>query len=113
MTVTLPDVDPVGADVLGARPAADPLTGTEAVEIALHPDGEDPRLFTLSVCAAYHLREVLDAALEAPFWWEEDLDEDPVGPFAPLAGGVGAPENRPPGHRSVRWDETWTEPARR
>ena len=110
MTATFPDADALAADVLGARPGAGPETGAEAVEIALQAEGEDPQVFSLSICAAYHLREVLDAALEAPFWWEDEPDDDQVvlglaldvieAAMDPVLADVAR-------HRSVRWDETW------
>lgn len=110
MTVTFPDADALAADVLGARPGADPATEAEAIEIALQPDGEDPQVFSLSICAAYHLRELIDAALEAPFWWEDEPDDDQVvlGMALRAVDAVLAAEGRDLArHASVRWDETW------
>lgn len=115
MTATFPHVAALPADVLGARPGADPLSGAEAIELALQPDGEEPQVFSLGICAAYHLREALDAALEAPFWWEEvPGDEQVVVGIAlqaveAFADGDVVDLAR---HRSVRWDETWTETPR-
>lgn len=110
MPVTFPDADALVADVLGARPGADPSTGAEAVQIALQADGEDPQVFSLSICAAYHLRELIDAALEAPFWWEDEPDDDQVvlGLAIRAVDAVLEPEVLDLArHRSVRWDETW------
>lgn len=137
MTDTFPDVDALVVDVLGARPAADPDTGAEAVEIALQPDGEEPQVFSLDICAAYQLREALDEALEAPFWWEEASDDERlVASLALRAGGAmraGAvvdlarersrrSDEEDDGARfslqplldgSVRWDERWAPASRR
>lgn len=109
MTVTFPTAVALSADVIGARPAADPTTGAEAIEFAVQPDGEEAQVFSLSICAAYQLREVLDAALEAPFHWDDDdvrdqslaaaldeIDELFVAEVVDLAR-----------QRTVRWDETW------
>ncbi len=115
MTTTFPESAAVGADVLGARPGADPATGAEAIELAFQADGDDPQVLSLSICAAYHLREALDAALEAPFWWEEVPDDEQVVVGIALqaveayADGDVVDLAR---HRSVRWDETWTGSAR-
>lgn len=137
MTDTFPDVDALVVDVLGARPAADPATGAEAIEIALQPDGEEPHVFSLGICAAYELREALDEALEAPFWWEEASDDDRL--VASLALRVGGamragtvvdltrgrswcPDDDDDGGRfslqpvfdgAVRWDEPWAPSPRR
>ena len=110
MTVAFPDVDPLSSDVLGARPGADPLTDAEAIEIALQPDGEEPQVFSLSVCAAYHLREVLDAALEAPFHWDDDGGEDHelLGLALEAVDAMFDPDVIDLARaRTVRWDETW------
>ncbi|HWJ64847.1 MAG TPA: hypothetical protein VNS19_22935 [Acidimicrobiales bacterium] len=110
MTVTFPDTDALVADVIGARPGADPGTGAEAIEVALEPDGEEPQLFSLSISAAYHLREALDAALEAPFWWEGEPDAGLLVPGV-VVQVVDVVDDGDvidlARHRSVRWDETW------
>jgi hypothetical protein len=111
MHVTFPDAAAHAAEVVDARPGADPATGAEAVQIALQAEGEDPQVFSLSICDAYQLRELIDAALEAPFWWEDDLDDDRVvlGLAIRAIDAVLEPEvldlARP---RTVRWDETWS-----
>lgn len=111
MPVTFPDAGALAAEVVGARPGADPATGAEAVHLALQAEGEDPQVFSLSIFDAYQLRELIDAALEAPFWWEDDLDDDQVvlGLAIRATDAVLEPEvidlARP---RTVRWDETWT-----
>jgi len=105
-----PDVDPLGVDVIGARPGKAPGTEAEAIEIALQPPGEDPEVFSLSIHAAYELREALDDALEAPFWWEEDPDhcEDRSTLALKADGAMRAPSVIDlDARRSVRWDEDW------
>lgn len=92
MTVAFPDfpdVDPLAVDVLGARPGRAPGSDDESIEIAVEGLGEDPQVFSLSICAAYELREALDEALEAPFWWDEATDEErEVAAIASKAGGA-------------------------
>jgi hypothetical protein len=113
MTTTFPafpDVDPLAVDVLGARPGRDPGTEVEAVEIAFQEPGEDPQVLSLSIQAAYELREAIDEALEAPFWWEGVSDDDREVLAVALkahgamraAGVVDLARDR-----SVRWDEDW------
>ncbi|MGN6694336.1 MAG: hypothetical protein ACTHN0_09170 [Aquihabitans sp.] len=97
----------VPVDVVGARQAADPVTGAEAIAFALQPDdGGDPQVFCLSICAAYYLREVIDAALEAPFFWDDgEVGLEPsLGELEESASGNVIELPRPP---SVRWDEVW------
>ena len=111
MTATFPDVHALAADVLGARPGADPQSGAEAIELGFQVDGEEPQVLSLSICAAYHLREVLDAALEAPFWWEEVPDDEQVVVGIALQAVEAYADDAVidlARHRSVRWDETWT-----
>ena len=110
MPTTFPDVDPLSVDVLGARPGKDPATEAEAVEIALEAPGEDPQVLSLTISAAYELREALDEALEAPFWWEEATDDERFAlGVAQKAGGAmrAAGIIDLDAERAVRWDETW------
>lgn len=94
------------ADVVGARQAADPVTGAEAIAVALQPDdGGGTHVFSLSICAAYTLREVLDAALEAPFHWDDGDDLDAAFDELDELVGSNVIERARPG--SVRWDEVW------
>lgn len=101
----------VPADVVGACQAADPVTGAEVIAFALQPDdGGEPQTFTLSICGAYALREVIDAALEAPFFWDDDGDEgdllDVLSTLEATGERIGIDLPRRPA--SVRWDEVWT-----
>lgn len=110
MTATFPDVEPLSSHVLGARPGADPVTDAEAIVVALQPDGEEPQVFSLSICAAYQLREVLDAALEAPFHWDDDGDEgsELLGMALEAMDAMFDPDAVDFGRTStVRWDESW------
>ncbi|HWJ98997.1 MAG TPA: hypothetical protein VNQ33_12615 [Acidimicrobiales bacterium] len=96
----------VPVDVVGARQAADPVTGAEAIAFALQPDdGGDLQVFSLSICTAYDLREVIDEALEAPFSWD-DGESGPTGldELDGLAGSNVIELPRPP---SARWGEAW------
>lgn len=96
----------VPVDVIGARQAADPLTGLEAIALALQPDdGGETQVFSLSICGAYELREVLDAALEAPFHWDDEGDPDAV--LDQVDDLVGLNVIALPRPASVRWDEVW------
>lgn len=113
MTATFPDfpdVDPLVAEVLGARAGKDPGTEAEAVEVAVQAAGDDPLVLSLSINAAYELREALDEALEAPFWWEEATDDDRfalgIALKADCAMRAAEVVDLTRG-RSVRWDETW------
>jgi len=97
----------VPVDVVGARQAADPVTGAEAIAFALQADdGSAPQVFSLSICTAYYLREVIDAALEAPFYWDDgEVGLDAV--LDQLDDVVGMNVTELPCPPSVRWDETW------
>ncbi|MCU1372564.1 MAG: hypothetical protein JWO77_3758 [Ilumatobacteraceae bacterium] len=114
MTATFPDlpgVDAIAVDVIGARPGWDPGTDAEAVEIAVEAPGEDPHVLSLSISAAYELREALDDALGAPFWWEEATDDEDVtdAVACKTPSAMRAPEVIDLAReRSVRWDEAWT-----
>lgn len=108
MTATFPTDLAQPADALGARPAEDPDTGMDAIAIALHPDGGDVQVFTLTICGAHHLCAALEAALEPPVCWEDDTEGDLLDvleAFEALCDPDVVDLTRA---RTVRWDETWS-----